>query len=204
MFLFLDVVSPIPEFFIIEDNKVILKTEIVPSDTDKISDNIFQTYLKINNELNLTKKLEKIAITIGPGSYTSLRVGAAFISGIKIARDIPFYPFSVSDLFKFRSATKNIQDLAVYISSANRQKFLCFLDNNKSIQYIKIENKNFIFPPNIKKIIYNFNEFNSDKMNILQYKFSFIDELLENEEKVTFNKNDIIRPIYVSNNKILN
>ena len=37
---------------------------------------------------------EKIAITSGPGSYTSLRVGSAFISAINISRNIQFSQIS--------------------------------------------------------------------------------------------------------------
>ena len=53
MLLFLDIVSPIPEFTIIEDNKVILRQKIISNEGDKLSDNIIQSYIEINNKLNL-------------------------------------------------------------------------------------------------------------------------------------------------------
>ena len=77
MFLFLDVISTIPEFFVIEDNKLIIKRKILSKETEKLSDNIIQAYIKLDNEINLTKNLKKVALTVGPGSYTSLRVGAS-------------------------------------------------------------------------------------------------------------------------------
>ena len=89
MLLFLDVISPLPEFCVIDDNKVILQEKIIQNETDKLSDNIIQTYIEIDKRLNLTKNLKKISTTIGPGSYTSLRVGSAFISGLMISRNIP-------------------------------------------------------------------------------------------------------------------
>ena len=52
MFLFLDVVSPIPEFFIIEDNKVILKRKIISKDSEKLSDNIFPVYINLTKDVN--------------------------------------------------------------------------------------------------------------------------------------------------------
>ena len=79
MILFLDVISSIPEFCVIDDNKIILKQKITKSETDKLSDNIIQSYIEIDKRLNLTKNLKKISTTIGPGSYTSLRVGSAFM-----------------------------------------------------------------------------------------------------------------------------
>ena len=93
MLLFLDVVSPIPEIFIIEENKLVFSEKIISKESEKLSDNIFQTYLKLNKDLNLSKNLTKIAITNGPGSYTSLRVGSAFVSGLKISRFINLYNF---------------------------------------------------------------------------------------------------------------
>ena len=82
MLLFLDVISPIPEFLLIEDNKVILQRKIINNESEKLSDNIFEIYMQINNHYNLDQKLKKISITIGPGSYTSLRVGASFVAGL--------------------------------------------------------------------------------------------------------------------------
>ena len=99
MLLFLDVVSPIPEFFVIEDNKLIYNQKITKKPQDKLSDHIFQVYTKMEKKFNFSDNLKKIAITTGPGSYTSLRVGAAFISGLHISKKIVFYPFSNFLLF---------------------------------------------------------------------------------------------------------
>ncbi len=90
MLLFLDVISPLPEFFLIEDNKVIFSRKIIENTSEKLSDNILETYIQIDKDLNLSKNLKKISITIGPGSYTSLRVGAAFISGLYISKNLLF------------------------------------------------------------------------------------------------------------------
>ena len=86
MLLFFDVISPIPEICIIEDNKVVLTKKIISNESEKLSDNIFQVYLQLNKDLNFSKYLRKIAITNGPDSYTSLRIGAAFVSGLKYSK----------------------------------------------------------------------------------------------------------------------
>ena len=103
MLLFLDIISSIPEFCVIDDNKVILKEKIIQNETDRLSDNIIQSYIEIDKHLNLTQNLKKISTTIGPGSYTSLRVGSAFISGLMISRKIPYYPLSIGDILNFNS-----------------------------------------------------------------------------------------------------
>ena len=57
MLLFLDVISPIPEFFIIEENKLIFREKIITNQSEKLSDHIFDKYMQINEKLNLTKYL---------------------------------------------------------------------------------------------------------------------------------------------------
>ena len=109
MLLFLDIISSIPEFCVIDDNKIILQQKITQSETDKLSDNIIQSYIEIDKTLNLTKNLKKISTTIGPGSYTSLRVGSAFLSGLMISRKIPYYPLSIEDIIKFNSIDNSIE-----------------------------------------------------------------------------------------------
>ena len=119
MLLFLDVISPLPEFLVIEDNKVIFSKKIISSESGKLSDNIFETYFEANKEINLSKYLSKTAITIGPGSYTSLRVGAAFIAGLVVSSQILFSPVSVYDILRFKSNLINIDKTAIFISSSN-------------------------------------------------------------------------------------
>ena len=81
MNLFLDVISPIPEFTVINNNKIILSRRIVKSEENKLSDSIIPVYKKIDKALNLTRNLTSLIVTKGPGSYTSLRIGISFILG---------------------------------------------------------------------------------------------------------------------------
>ena len=203
MFLFLDVVSPIPEFFIIEDNKVILKRKIISKDSEKLSDNIFPVYINLTKDVNFPKNLKKIAITTGPGSYTSLRVGAAFLAGLRISKDLLFCPISAEDILKFKLQNFKFNEIAVFISSANNQKFLCTFDNNKKIKYIKLENNKLNLNRTITTVFYNNKKLECDN-DINNISFSFIDELLLNYSNLNFVKKTSIKPIYISNNNILN
>ena len=203
MLLFLDVVSPIPEIFIIEENKVVFTGKIISNESQKLSDNIFQTYVKLNKDLNLSKNLTKIALTNGPGSYTSLRVGSAFVSGLKISQDLLIYTISAHDIIKFNSDINKTNEMGIFIYSANNQKFLCTFNSDKKAKYEKLEDNNVVLPENIKNLYYNHKKL-SGNLNINQNKFSFIDEFLNNIEKISYVKNKIIKPIYISNNSILN
>ncbi len=203
MFLFLDVISPIPEFFVIEDNKLIFSKKILEKPQDKLSDNIFYAYQKIDKEINLSENIKKTAVTIGPGSYTSLRVGIAFISALSLSKDISYYPFRIDDIIATKKL-KNINNIAYFIESSNNQKFLCMFNSFKELIYIKIEKEEFPIPEKINLIYYNFNKFLIKKTFIEQIKFSLIDEFLLSYNNFDLNSKKNIDPIYISNNDILN
>ena len=204
MLLFLDVISPIPEFFIIEENKLIFREKIIINQSEKLSDHIFDKYMKINKKLNLTKYLEKIAMTIGPGSYTSLRVGSAFLSGLRISMNLKFCPISVKDIIKFKVEKSKIANVGFFICSSKNQNFFCNINSIGKLEYLKLENDKFNLIKKIDTIFYNSRELNVINKKIKQFKFSFIDETLSNNKKLEFDKEILIKPIYISNNKILN
>ena len=203
MLLFLDIISPIPEFCVIDDNKVILKEKIIQNETDRLSDNIIQSYIEIDKRLNLTQNIKKISTTIGPGSYTSLRVGSAFISGLMISRKIPYYPLSIEDILNFNSNKSSKNNLGVFITSSNNQKFLCYKNENNVMEYNKIENNKYSIPKHIDFILHNESKINENN-ELEQIKFSFFEEFYRNYNSLTFKKNMIIKPIYISNNQLLN
>ena len=203
MLLFLDIISSIPEFCVIDDNKIILQQKITQSETDKLSDNIIQSYIEIDKRLNLTKNLKKISTTIGPGSYTSLRVGSAFISGLMISRNISYYPLTIGDILNFNAIKHSKKNLGVFITSSNNQKFFCYKIKDNNMKYYKIENNKYSIPKNIDLILFNKNKINENN-ELEQIKFSFFEEFYNNYNNFTFKKNIIIEPIYISNNQLLN
>ena len=203
MLLFLDIISSIPEFCVIDDNKIILQQKITQSETDKLSDNIIQSYIEIDKQLDLTKNLKKISTTIGPGSYTSLRVGSAFISGLMISHKIPYYPLTIEDILNFNAIKHSKKNLAIFIISSNKQKFLCYKINDNKMEYYKIENNKYSIPKHIDLILFNKSKINENNQ-LEQIKFSFFEEFYNNYNNLTFKKNIVIKPIYISNNQLLN
>ena len=201
MFLFLDVASPISEFHLINDKKIIDSIKITNKTDQKLSDLLIPTYLQIDNDYNLSKKLKKLIITIGPGSYTALRVGASFIAGLSQSMDLPVAVISTTTIYKYLSDTN--KKIGIYFESSNNQKFLLYQKNSEYI-YVKIENQNFIIPKLISCIFYNLGLPKFIDTKIKSEMFSIKMNVLENLEKLEFNKNLIIKPIYISNNSILN
>ncbi len=203
MILFLDVISPIPEFCVIDDNKIILQEKIIQNETDRLSDNIIQSYVAIDKRLNLTQNLKKISTTIGPGSYTSLRVGSAFISGLMISRKIAYYPLSIADILNFNSKISSKKNLGVFITSSNNQQFLCYRNKDNIMEFNKIENNKCSIPKHIDLILFNKSEIN-ENYKLEQIQFSFFEEFYKIYNNLTFKKDIIIKPIYISNNQLLN
>ncbi len=203
MLLFLDVISPLPEFCVIDDNKVILQEKIIQNQTERLSNNIIQSYLEIDKRLNLTQNLKKISTTIGPGSYTSLRVGSAFISGLMISRKIPYYGLSIADILNFNSKKTSKKNLGVFITSSNNQQFLCYKNKDYIMEYNKFENNKHSIPKHIELIFYNKTKINENNQ-LEQIQFSFFEEFYKNYNNLIFKKNIIIKPIYISNNQLLN
>jgi tRNA A37 threonylcarbamoyladenosine modification protein TsaB len=201
MFLFLDVASPISEFHLINDKKIIDSIKITNNTDQKLSDLLIPTYIKIDNDYKLSKKLKKLIITIGPGSYTALRVGASFIAGLSQSMDLPVAVISTTTIYKHLSDTN--KQIGIYFESSNNQKFFLYKKNLEYIN-IKIENQNFIIPELISYIFYNIGLPKFIDTKIKSEIFSIKMHVLENLHKMEFNKNLIIKPIYISNNSILN
>ena len=213
MILFLDTVTPNPKFFIFDNNKVIESLDILDKNDDKLSDVIQKKFNSLNNKHSLLKELDSLIVCTGPGSYTSLRVGISFMLGIHYIINIPIYGFSSTLLLSKFIPKNDFNNTFLIICSAKEQYFLCLPDEKEDSQYksIKIENNNLLKKINLKKytkciythplpdFLYNFVcsfiekpysvEFsNIIKKNLLNYK----------------NNNEIIQPIYISNNEILN
>tara|TARA_Y100000590_G_C15628998_1_gene980450 strand:- start:564 stop:1184 length:621 start_codon:yes stop_codon:yes gene_type:complete len=206
MHLFLDVISPIPEFSVFNENKIILSRKIIQSEEEKLSDSIIPRFLEIEKNLNLLKNLDSIIVTTGPGSYTSLRVGISFVSGLHFSKNIKIAGISSQDLLSFKLEETSNYNSAFYIISANKQEFFCGKLFNKDFSYIKLE-KNSLDNNIFKKIdllYYNFRKISIPELEIKQQKYLIKENILKNLNKIKYNNTNVLKPIYISNNKILN
>ena len=71
------------------------------------------------------------------------------------------------------------------------------------MEYNKIENNKYSIPKHIELIFYNNSEINENN-KLEQIQFSFFEEFYKNYNNLTFKKNITIKPIYISNNQLLN
>ena len=197
MILFLDTVSPLPEFSLIGDNKIIFSKKIINNHHEKMSDYLIKSYTDLEKKFSLDQKLENLIINIGPGSYTSLRIGID-LKGIPCV-----------DFYKYLISKDDLLLTGIYIHSANNQKFICIYDQKKEYYNIhKIESFNEIENFKIKKVISNteLNKNNSNFFKNIKYQsISFKEIIIKNLDAIMrLESPKIIEPIYISNNKILN
>ena len=209
MILFLDTVSPLPEFSLIGDNKIIFSKKIINNHHEKMSDYLIKSYTDLEKKFSLDQKLENLIINIGPGSYTSLRIGIAFFSGLSMSYQIDLKGIPCVDFYKYVISKDDLLLTGIYIHSANNQKFICIYDEKKEYYNIhKIESFNEIENFKIKKIISNteLNNKNPNPFKNIKYQsISFKEIIIKNLDAIMrLESPKIIEPIYISNNKILN
>ena len=201
MFLLLDVASPIPEFHLINDKKIIDSIKITDNNDQKLSDLLIPTYLEIDTAYKLSDNLKKLIITIGPGSYTALRVGASFIAGLSQSMNLPVSVVSTLTIHNHLSEPRN--HIGVYFESSNKQKFFSYQKNHQFI-HEKIDDMSYTIPESVSKLLYNYTLPNFINTKIESKIFSIKNNVIENLDKIEFDKDLIIKPIYISNNTILN
>ena len=126
MNLFLDTISPIPKFYIINNNSI-QSIQILNKNSNKISDNIVQVFLKMQRKFKLNDKIDNLIVCTGPGSYTAMRIGIAFMYGISITKKIPLIGISGLELLKFATPKQNHKQTLFLIKSSNDQNFFFYL-----------------------------------------------------------------------------
>ena len=211
MILFFDTVSHLPEFCLIEDNKILFSKRIINDHRDKMSDCIVPVYIELEKKFKLSNKLKHLITVTGPGSYTALRVGLSFLSGLSISMKIPLIGIPCVDLFQYVIDLDKKQSTAIYIFSSNNQKFMCLYSKDlKKCIINKVENNEmpYFFDVSIvHTLLTNDISALTDPLlpkKIKCKKFDFKDIVLQHINAIILlPKQEIIEPIYVSNNKIL-
>ena len=209
--LFLDVISPLPKFVITDNNKVIESLYILDKYCTKVSDSIHEKFLILQKKYDLLGLLDCLVVCIGPGSYTSLRVGISFMLGISYSKKIPIYGVSCTELLSQFVKVKDFYNTFIVVCSVNNQNFICLPFNQKKYLYkiLKINDKHSFDGLDLKlysKCISNFSlpDFMNKIISSSIKKLEYVDlenKIYKNFLKFSQNKN-ILQPIYISNNKL--
>ena len=202
MIFFIDTVSLKPQISLIRNNSIINSRKI-PTNYP-VSDTLIQELEKlIDNDLK-SLKISLIAVCIGPGSYTSLRIGISVAIGLSYSLHAPLQGFSANEVLLRHSRLKNSKkNICIYVQSLNKQSFLTLYDkrDNQIIKTQKFEEKkNFSLYLSKKDTILISNENISHNL-IMDFENLDIDivnlyDAFKNTQKFN-NKINNISPIYV-------
>ena len=212
MILFLDTVSPLPVFSVIEENKVIKSIQVLSKNSKKISDCIIPAYFTLQNQLQVNDKIEKLIVCTGPGSFTALRVGIAFMYGLSITKKIPLIGIPCTTLLQFSIQQLDKKKTLMIICSSNDQNFIA-VSSNCSEKYLieKVDTKLYSTKIDYKKYSRCVSNFKPSPdiikifgSNICQ-QIDFTEIVRSNLNKILpLSKKLVVEPIYISDNKIFN
>ena len=97
---------------------------------------------KVIGDLNY-RMLDALAVNIGPGSFTGIRVGVAALKGIMLVSKIPVIPVTSLEALAFNAYTKDIDNnsrVDVVINANRGQLYHQSFKNNISISEAKLIN----------------------------------------------------------------
>ncbi len=124
--------------------------------------------------------LDAIAVSVGPGSFTGLRIGMSAAKGLAFGSSIPIIPVPTFEALALQ-ISKYLPENA-YFNIANKA-------NADEVYYARfqIKSNNYIFVESLK--ILGFNEFLSNSKDIITFG-----NALKSNEKSTFKRTDIFAP----------
>tara|TARA_B100000927_G_scaffold3495_1_gene2786 strand:+ start:584 stop:1222 length:639 start_codon:yes stop_codon:yes gene_type:complete len=186
-----------------------LKSDSINNTAKNINSMVDKILKKSKTSLN---EIDAIAISSGPGSFTSLRVGMSYAKGLSLTLDIPIVPISTFEILLFSNIKKVDGDTSVVIYSHGRTVYKCDYKinadtyklinepNTFKIDELKNLQKNIIFKGSEKF----FKEFNNDKNNIIvELDIESLLKLSINNFKLLKTKSlDNLSPEYVGNFEI--
>ena len=126
-YLFIDTSSSFVNIYIIEDSKVLVYKKI--ETLNDMANTIMPLIRESFNEVNFViKDINKIFVTVGPGSFTGVRVGITVAKTISWGLNIPVYP--ISTLEYLASIDSNCNKIISIIDARRGNVFAGFYDSN--------------------------------------------------------------------------
>ena len=205
MVLFIDTVSPVPKI-ILSGNSILSSFEIPINNDIQISESLITKLLKtFKNNFDI-KKIKKVGVCTGPGSFTGLRMGIATAIGFKTALNLPLYGFTAFEiLLNYSRSNYSSKNIYVFVQSGNNQNFYAAFDSKN----------NFFIKPQKIHYINDSEQIKANSMLISNYKInqenlsygnSFTSVIRKDISEIVASYNfddfkpeqDILSPLYIS------
>ncbi|HYG03529.1 MAG TPA: tRNA (adenosine(37)-N6)-threonylcarbamoyltransferase complex dimerization subunit type 1 TsaB [Chryseosolibacter sp.] len=104
-------------------------------------------------------KLQAVAVSSGPGSYTGLRIGTSTAKGICFALNIPLIAVPTLELLAFSVKSANLSDLLCPMIDARRMEVYCAVYDNRlelirPVQALEVDESSFSELLNDKRVLF--------------------------------------------------
>ena len=125
--LFLDTSANYINVYLIENNEVVYSESltVLKDMSNKIVPLIRKSFESVSFSIN---DLDKIFVTIGPGSFTGVRIGLTFAKTVAWGLNIPIYPISTLEFLA--SVHTNKKRVISIIDARRGNVFAGYFDNN--------------------------------------------------------------------------
>lgn len=124
-----------------DDNCKALVEESVPRQHAEVLPVLYNKLLdKGQFDLN---DIEAIAVSIGPGSFTGLRIGLSYSKGLAYSHSLPIIPVPTLSSLLYGSASESDRNIVIISSHKNiyyYQKFSGDSNNESEIETVELEN----------------------------------------------------------------
>lgn len=162
-----------------KDGELLFKKEVLEGLNHSELLTVFITDLFVENDMDL-KKLDAIAVSKGPGSYTGLRIGVSVAKGLCYGLDIPLIAVNSLETMGINTAVKSKEDMLFCpMIDARRMEVYTALYNSKGEEleavHAKIIEEDFLADYlNEKKVLFFGNGADKCKSKLVHQNALFI------------------------------
>ena len=146
---------------------------------------------------NYKKDIDFFAISIGPGSFTSLRISLSFLKGLAFGLNSRIIPVPTLESLNF--SIKHSSKHYIVMDSYRDKCFIQEFEGKIAINPPYVESVSYLV--NIKEKLYGYSESIKSSNKIIPSSILIGKYAIENKTNLMQENNDNINPIYLSDNK---
>ena len=162
------------------------------------SKNLPLMFRRISQDFNdYRKDLDYFAVSVGPGSFTSLRISLSFIKGLAFGFKSSIIPVPTLESLNFAA---NIDDIHYIVIDSYRDK--CFIQKFKGLEALEdpyIDSLSNL--DNLKYEVYGYSSYIKDEKAIFPGSILIGNYAISNKSKFINSDDNSINPIYLSENR---